>query len=68
MSLAVLAFQIANDESLLSKLARNFDDVLSQQGIQLNTAEENSIKSAITDKGVFTFSDVIPDIEPWAIG
>ena len=67
MSLAVLAFQIANDESLLTKLARNFDEVLSQQGIQLNTAEENSIRSAITEKSNFMF-DVIPDIEPWAIG
>jgi hypothetical protein len=67
MSLAVLAFQIANDESILIKLARNFDEVLSQQGIQLNKAEENSIKSAITDKGDFMF-DVVPAIEPWAIG
>ena len=67
MSLAVLAFQIANDESLLTKLARNFDEVLSQQGIHLNTAEEKFIKSAITEKGNFML-DVLPDIEPWAIG
>lgn len=67
MSLAVLAFQIANDESLLTKLARNFDEVLSQQGIQLNKAEENSIKSAITEQESFML-DVLPDIEPWAIG
>ena len=67
MSLAVLAFQIANDESLLTKLARNFDEVLSQQGIQLNKAEENSIKSAITEQGSFML-DVLPNIEPWAIG
>jgi hypothetical protein len=68
MSLAVLAFQIANDESFLAKLARNFDEVLSQQGIQLNTAEKSSIKSAINQKGSFTFGEVIPNIEPWAIG
>jgi hypothetical protein len=67
MSLAVLAFQIANDESLLTKLARNFDEVLFQQGIQLNTAEEYSVKSAIAEKGHFML-DGIPDIEPWAIG
>ena len=67
MSLAVLAFQIANDESLLTKLARNFDAVLFQQGIQLNATDENSIKSAIAEKGHFML-DVIPDIEPWAIG
>ena len=66
MSLAVLSFQIANDKTFLTKLAENFTQVLEQQGIQLSTVEENSLRVAVQEKKVATYSD--PDVEPWAIG
>ena len=66
MSLAVLSFQIANDESFVAKLAENFSQVLEQQGIQLSTVDENSLRVAVQEKKVIANSD--PDVEPWAIG
>lgn len=66
MSLAVLSFQIANDESFLSRLAENFSEVLEQQGFQLSAVEENSLRVAVQEKKVAAYSD--PDVEPWAVG
>jgi hypothetical protein len=65
MSLATLSFQIANDESFLTKLAENFSQVLEQQGIQLSAVEENSLKVAVEGRKVAAISD--PDVEPWAV-
>ena len=67
MSLAVLSFQIANDESFLTKLAENFSEVLGQQGIQLNAVEESSLKAAVYEKRI-VYREGDPDVEPWAVG
>jgi hypothetical protein len=61
MSLAVLSFQVANDESLLQKLAENFTEVLEQQGIQLSSVEEFSLRETLTEK------KTILAVEPWTI-
>jgi hypothetical protein len=66
MSLAVLSFRIANDEMFLTKLAENFSQVLEQEGFQLSTADENSLRAAVQEKKAATYTD--PDVEPWAIG
>ena len=61
MSLAVLSFQVANDESFLQKLAENFTEVLEQQGIQLSSVEEFSLRATLTEK------KTILAVEPWTI-
>ena len=61
MSLAVLSFQVANDESLLQKLAENFTEVLEQQGIQLSSVEEFSLRATLSEK------KTILVVEPWTI-
>ena len=65
MSLAVLSFQIANDEGFLSQLANNLSAVVQQSGITLSESEENSLRAVIDGKRAGIEAN--PSVEPWAI-
>jgi hypothetical protein len=66
MSLAVLSFKIANDESFLNRLAENFSQAIGEQGVQLSSVEKHSLREVIQDKKSIPF--ITSNVEPWAIG